>query len=160
MTADEQPPADQQTGSDLLPEGSDADPLLALLVSIIRSLPEGPDGESSSIGVSLSVGGQLWTGQLVSARGWSARISDALRAATNPELGAAFAQLFDRFKEAHEAPPAELGEAPLAKTPIGYVHLLEAFPVVIGRNVEGGGLAMRFRLSEVSGWTLGNLTFA
>ncbi len=152
MSDDYSQPVPEAAGNALLPEGSDGDPLLAALISIVRRLSAASEGEPTSISISIVVGGQFWTGQLVSAKAWSTYQGDRLRNfSNNPEVGSAFALFFDGFNEAQDAVPLD--------SPIVFLHLMNAHPVVMGVNVAGEGVALRLRLTDVNGWALGSPSF-
>lgn len=145
-------PEEQTAPNGLIPEGSNSDVYLAFLIKIISDLGKDHsiEADSFSISISVVVGGQMWTGQLVSAVAWSAHVASQVRTTTNPiELAEPFATIFDRFKEFDQ-------DARDSGYPFGYVHLLNAVPVLFdGRNAVGG-FPIRFRLTDVQGWTMGS----
>jgi len=143
--------SDQETTKPLVPEGSNSDLYLAFLIRIISDMPmdESNDSVPNSISLSVVVGGQMWAGDLVSAASWSSQLAAQIRESAIPnELADAFASIFDQFKLFDQ-------EAIEGNFPFGYVHLLNAVPVLFDGNNAVGGISIRFRLEDVQGWTMG-----
>jgi hypothetical protein len=130
----------------LLPAGSDAD---AALAATIRMVSSEEVGDTFRISATVVVDGTTFSGELASGKNWAASVAESLRAATGDAqvAGVAMAAAFDEFERMYD----EAGP----DTPVGFVHLLDAAPVDASGHRLEHGLALRFRIGAVSGWTLG-----
>ncbi len=135
--------ADQSTGPVV-------DLVLAALVKAVNR------GETSTLGISLVVGGSWLTGSMIGGRMWFDQLAQLVDNETSSDAG----QLFRRIGRA--AYPSESeglaeGRPPLDTDP-GFVHLRGA-RLLTGAAVrvpDPGGL-IRIKLSSIDGWLVGIL---
>ncbi|MBZ4418028.1 gas vesicle accessory protein GvpU [Myxococcus sp. RHSTA-1-4] len=113
-----------------------------------------------SIGVTLSVGGTVVTGQLISGKEYlelsAGQISDAFKRLGVSEEGA------KGIKESLASPAERLYREETDAQPAGYgyIHLKDARIVTGAASHALGGSLWRARLSTVDGFSLGELTQA
>ncbi|GEB13555.1 hypothetical protein GUY44_07080 [Pimelobacter simplex] len=119
------------------------DPVLGLLADSIMA-------GDSSLQVTLTVGGSLVTGVLVSRTKWINDLMD--------HYGEAVAYM-DGFARAWSKMDAEAEQNPAEPAYAGFLHLVEARVVSPAGFLPNGdpGAFWRGRLSEVQGWSLGVL---
>ncbi len=131
----------------------EGDYLLAVFVSAINA------GKMGELGISLLIGGQWLSGQLVSARDWFEGLGAFLdRIPSSGELGemvrASGAWAYPPEEE-QEVPNVDDGGAP--KVRIGYLHLRDAQVISAADPVPTEGGYVRIRIETVDGWMLGRL---
>jgi hypothetical protein len=128
------------------PEDWTADWLLASWAKVIERLDtEYPD---FGLGVTLNVGGAIYSGVLVSGRRWMDDMVTVLRTKSiDPRIGSALAESFEEEKERYRRPEFVIG-------PVRFLHLLHASLVDTRGERTGEGLSMRFRLDSVAAWAI------
>ena len=137
--------------SDKRPQ-QEGDYLLAVFVSTINA------GKMDELGISLLIGGQWLSGQLVAARDWFEGLGAYLdRMPMAGELGEMV-----RASGTRGYPPEEEQEVPNAddvapKVRIGYLHLRDAQVISAAAPVPTEGGYVRIRIETIDGWMLGRL---
>jgi hypothetical protein len=146
-----------ESGDDasLLPEGSDADLVLATLIGVIRRMTV--TAPNAGVGVTLVIGGESYSGFLVSAQTWFKHVSHHFKSAAPPVgaesvdvkvIGDAFASMFEQVAEL-------MGSEEMVSRPIGYAHLLNAARSNhLGARINPGQ-PLRVRIEAVDAWTPG-----
>jgi hypothetical protein len=134
----------------------EGDYLLAVFVSVINA------GKMGELGISLLIGGQWLSGQLVAARDWfeglGAYLDRIPMAGALGEMVKASGMWAYPPEEEHveqEVPNADDGVAP--KVPIGYLHLRDAQVISAADPVPTEGGYVRIRIESIDGWMLGRL---
>lgn len=110
----------------------------------------------AEVGITLHSSGLIVSGMLISGRSYFEKLIENLE--SSPDTGAhAFAQLFSPFQDMYannEVTDAQKGAALL---PTGYIHLRDARTFSpTGQSLPG--TLWRARLTEITGWSLGNYT--
>ncbi len=147
------------------------DDLLAILVNVLNRFTERPDDrETEGIGITLTVGGAVITGQMISNTAWFDDMDQKIQDAG----GGPWATVFSAKAEGLRA---QLGEASAAEQAVedladrfaaavyqvgqtGLIHLKNARVLTpgSGAGIPGNGMHWRGRLTEVSGWAFGLLS--
>ncbi len=126
----------------------------------LESLVHIVTASKSAMGVTLTVGGTVVTGQLISGKEYlelsAGQISDVFKRLGVSEEGA------KTIKESFSKPAQKLysEEAEAQPTGYGYIHLKNARIVAGATSHTLGGSLWRSRLSAVDGFSLGELTQA
>ncbi|WP_031165981.1 hypothetical protein [Streptosporangium roseum] len=116
--------------------------------------------------ITVTVNGTVITGVLISAEEYAANVAQQMRKAHNIESKdiKGIDALFDRIvedarekREQHEA-AVEADDESLSSGPPHFLHLREAIPVTGSEVPQGEGGWWRIRISDVSGWTLGQIS--
>ena len=138
--------------SDKRPQ-QEGDYLLAVFVSTINA------GKMGELGISLLIGGQWLSGQLVAARDWFEGLGAYLdRIPTAGALGEMI-----RASGAWAYPPEEIPQVPdaddgvVARARIRYLHLRDAQVISAADPVPTEGGYVRIRIETIDGWMLGRL---
>ena len=147
------------------------DDLLVTLVDVLNHLTERPDDrEREGIGITLTVGGAVITGQMISNTAWLDDMDQKIQDAG----GGPWATVFSAKAEGLRA---RLGEASAAERAVedladrfaaavyqvdqpGFIHLKNARVLTpgSGAGIPGNGMHWRGRLAQVSGWAFGLLS--
>jgi hypothetical protein len=129
------------------------DYLLAVFVSVINA------GKMGELGISLLIGGQWLSGQLVAARDWfeglGAYLDRIPMAGALGEMVRASGTRAYPPEEEQEVPDADDGVTP--KVRIGYLHLRDAQVISAADPVPTEGGYVRVRIEAIDGWMLGRL---
>ena len=138
--------------SDKRPQ-QEGDYLLAVFVSTINA------GKMGELGISLLIGGQWLSGQLVAARDWFEGLGAYLdRIPMTGELGEMVRASGTRAyppEEEQDVPNADDDVAPNVR--IGYLHLRDAQLISAADPVPTEGGYVRIRIETIDGWMLGRL---
>jgi hypothetical protein len=138
---------------------AESDWFLRVLVRSVNSI--GGKGGSFGFGITLSIGGSLVSGDLISGREYfetfAADFANGAERSGFPELGATLKKSFSQFGEMYKPEPDDDGEA-RSRGP-GYIHLKNARVHHGERRIPWErGVLFRARLSAVDGFILGSLT--
>jgi hypothetical protein len=118
---------------------------------MLERLVAAANGGEFSMGVTLTVGGAVITGDLVGGEAWL----DALvqRLETSPRAGMVGQGLATELRKRFTPTGEELNDE--LNHPLQYIHLMNATAVTgLGGNPNG---LWRVRVAEVTAWTLGTL---
>jgi len=124
--------------------------LLQHLVSIANST-------GLSMGVTLTVGGEVISGQLVGGKEYFELLKEAFLTSTSnvKGVGEAFGEMLDQYSQIYSAPPED-GAQP------SFIHLKQARVFSPGQTPmpSNGGLLWRGRISNVAGFSIGSFSVA
>jgi hypothetical protein len=138
---------EQTTTTSVLRVAAAPDRRLEMLIRLWENLDE--NGQPNTLSVSLVVQGALYSGLLVAGRVWARTMAQLLRTAPANASLAALGVFFDDVITDYEKYDTSL-------EPRQYLHLVS---VAIGQP-QGGqqtGLMLRFRVADVSAWTVGTM---
>jgi len=131
------------------------DPILANLVHLMNGISR-TTGITAAVSVTLIVGGTVVTGNLTGARAWwkeQAKRAGTFTSGGEGEGAAEAAQMIgDALRTESETIAKQYEE--VEGRPVGYLHLRDT-QVGVGPAVRAKDLDVRFRLTEVQGWSLG-----
>jgi hypothetical protein len=123
-----------------------ADWLLASWVKIIDDISV--DYPDFGLGVTLNVGGAIYSAVLVSSQKWASEMASMIRTKTvHQGIGEALAKSFEQVQQRYKDPA-------FRNAPIRFLHLLHASVVDAKGERSSEGLPMRFRLDAVAGWAI------
>jgi hypothetical protein len=129
--------------------GDDKLRVLVIYVETADEASTDPEAIPTSFGITLTTSGGLITGTLVPARWW-AKQQLALVAGSHEPTAEAFRGMFAALDERRDADEALEDR--------NYIHLVDAHHVVGGTFIPTGpGYCWRGMLSQVAGWSIGNL---
>lgn len=135
------------------------------LENLVRMVNESDSG--LEIGITLQVGGFLVSGTMVGGpkyfEGFGSDFASAGLFAGDKDIAEGVRQSFAQHGEIYKAVPSEPSDSEkseIGPLPLGFIHLKEArFFNTSGKPIPGNrGVWWRGRLSEVSGFILGNLS--
>lgn len=126
------------------------DHVLADLVQLINAIG------SVEIGVTLHASGTIVSGALISGRRYFDLVIERFRE-SNSEFGQVFSEWFkpvaDVYREDESSRKEDDQPAP---RPVEFIHLRDAKTFGAGDSAPLPGVLWRGRLSEISGWSIGN----
>jgi hypothetical protein len=137
------------SGTEALARAVEKDIVLVQLASMANDSP------SAEVGITLSVGGALVSGNLIGGPTYFKRQADAIRGVAN---GESLAEYFETFGSAQYAGSENKDRLTLADlyNSITFIHLSDV--TVMLTNVPTVRLSLwRGRLAAVDGWSLGRL---
>ncbi len=124
-----------------------------VLAALVRAVNR---GETSSLGISLLVGGSWLTGSMIGGRMWFDQLAHLVDTQTASDAGQLF-QVIGQTAYPSESERLAAGDEPVDPEP-GFLHLRDARLLTGGlvRVPDPGGL-VRLKLSSIDGWLVGIL---
>lgn len=143
--------------SEALPAGSAVDPaggdwFLQRLVRLANVT-------GVEIGITLTVGGSIISGELTGGREYFEAVAEQVRSAVPGEVGEAMSDFFRKGAKVYVLAKEEANEVSGDLIPPNYLHLRNAKHFAPGSEAmpSGDGMWWRGRIAEVSGFTVGSL---
>jgi hypothetical protein len=124
----------------------------------LQLLVEDANDFGVEVPITLFVAGAVVTGILTSGKVYFERFADDFAAGWPPEARAQIRASMATPGEVY--PLLEPGAKSQRKRPAQFIHLRDAQVVLPTRNLPGGGLLWRGRLTEVAGYSLGRIAAA
>jgi hypothetical protein len=153
MNADDEPKQENDASS-TDPHGYTREDLRAAdgLLDFFLTIALGVEESESNFGITLSVGGQLVSGNAISRGTWQKLWMQSVRTA-NADFADAMEPAYDRLMGFYLDHLKEREEGDLPRPPHGYIHLRDAALWQGGTPIEIG--LWRGRLDRLDGWSMG-----
>lgn len=136
------------------------------MLSAAATIFAGDRERKGGVGITLYVGGSAFSGTIVTAQAWAEVLAD-MPGDGSALISETMLKLNEAWDSGRDEKPSDeewdaLGEKERIEyelnTTTGFIHLVDAQYFQGGQVIpEKGGMPMRFRLSEVQGWTFGKM---